>query len=330
MKTIVFFNNKGGVGKTSLCYHLAWMYADLGLKVIAADLDPQANLTSMFVEESQLEGLWSDDQHRQTVYGAFRPLLSGTGDVANPHIEPVNENIGLVVGDLQLSRAEDELSIRWPQCLDGKDIAFRVLSALSRIVASAAEHEDADVVIMDVGPNLGALNRAALIAADYIVVPLAPDIYSLQGLRNLGPTIRDWRVGWKARLNQVPNGLDIQLPNGYMRLSGYILMQHSERLDRPVQAYGRWMEKIPGEYREAVLTETTGSAPHIDDDEYSIGRIKHYRSLMPMAMEAHKPIFHLKPADGAIGAHMKAVNSCYSDFKELATRIANECEIKLP
>ena len=45
---IAFFNNKGGVGKTSLVYHLAWMYFDLGLRVIAADLDPQANLTSAF------------------------------------------------------------------------------------------------------------------------------------------------------------------------------------------------------------------------------------------------------------------------------------------
>lgn len=38
MKTIAFFNNKGGVGQTSLVYHLAWMYADLGVSVVAADL----------------------------------------------------------------------------------------------------------------------------------------------------------------------------------------------------------------------------------------------------------------------------------------------------
>ena len=51
---LTFFNNKGGVGKTSLVYHLAWMYADLGHKVIVADLDPQSNLTSMFLEEERL------------------------------------------------------------------------------------------------------------------------------------------------------------------------------------------------------------------------------------------------------------------------------------
>ena len=52
---ITFFNNKGGVGKTSLVYHLAWMFADIKLRVIAADLDPQGNLTSAFLDNERLE-----------------------------------------------------------------------------------------------------------------------------------------------------------------------------------------------------------------------------------------------------------------------------------
>ena len=51
MKIIAFFNNKGGVGKTTLVYHLAYMLAEQGYKVLAADLDPQSNLTAMFLEE---------------------------------------------------------------------------------------------------------------------------------------------------------------------------------------------------------------------------------------------------------------------------------------
>ncbi len=59
MKTIAFFNNKSGVGKTTLVYNLAWMIAELGLSVVVADLDPQANLTSMFLEEEEIESLWN-------------------------------------------------------------------------------------------------------------------------------------------------------------------------------------------------------------------------------------------------------------------------------
>jgi chromosome partitioning protein len=52
MKTIVFFNNKGGVGKTSMVFHLAWMFRDMGHSVLAVDLDPQSNLTSIFLDDS--------------------------------------------------------------------------------------------------------------------------------------------------------------------------------------------------------------------------------------------------------------------------------------
>ena len=137
MNTIAFFNNKGGVGKTSLVYHLAWMYADLGLPVIAADLDPQANLTAMFLEEERMEELWPDDRHRNTIFGALQPLLEGTGDIADPHVEEVDANIGLLVGDLALSGSEDELNSQWPDALDRKPRAFRVLSAFWRASSNA-------------------------------------------------------------------------------------------------------------------------------------------------------------------------------------------------
>ena len=331
MKTIAFFNNKGGVGKTSLVYHLAWMYADLGLNVVAADLDPQANLTSMFLEDERLETLWTDGDHKRTLYGAFQPLLEGTGDVAVPHVEDVSPSLSLVAGDLTLSAAEDELSGQWPDCLDRKPRAFRVLSGLWRILLAAGERVGADLVLIDVGPNLGALNRAALVAAEELVIPLAPDLYSLQGLRNLGPTLRRWREEWKERLARRPDILaDLPMPDGEMQPAGYVVLQHAVRLDRPVYAYGRWMARIPGEYRRSVLDETDSGTAAIDADPSCIATLKHYRSLMPLAQEAHKPIFFLKPADGAIGSHMAAVQDGYRDFSHLAKRIAERCKIAMP
>ncbi|GAA4670509.1 hypothetical protein GCM10023347_25390 [Streptomyces chumphonensis] len=60
MTSIALFNNKGGVGKTTLSYHLAHMIRRLGLTVLAVDLDPQANLTSMCLEETEIEELWEN------------------------------------------------------------------------------------------------------------------------------------------------------------------------------------------------------------------------------------------------------------------------------
>lgn len=331
MKTIAFFNNKGGVGKTSLVYHLAWMYADLELNVVAADLDPQANLTSMFLDDDRLEEIWTDDAHEQTIYGAFQPLLEGTGDVARPRVQAVSPGLALVAGDLALSAAEDELSGQWPDCLDRKPRAFRVLSGLWRILMAAGEDVGADLVLIDVGPNLGALNRAALVAAHEVVIPLAPDLYSLQGLRNLGPTLRRWRGEWAERLDRRPDTIaDLPMPGGEMRPTGYVVLQHAVRLDRPVKAYGRWMARIPEEYRQSVLNENAADNATIDTDRHCLATLKHYRSLMPLAQEARKPMFFLKPADGAIGGHTAAVQDCYRDFRDLAKRIAERTGVALP
>jgi cellulose biosynthesis protein BcsQ len=321
MKTVAFFNNKGGVGKTSLVYHLAYMFAECGLRVIAIDLDPQANLSSMFLDEDRMEALWNPDE-RRTVYHAIEPLLEGTGDVVSPHIEAVTSRLGLVVGDLSLSRAEDDLSSQWAECLDGKPRAFRVISAFWRVIEHAARRQDAEVVLIDVGPNLGAINRSALIAASHVVIPLAPDLFSLQGLSNLGPTLRRWRRDWEKRLETAPAG-NLSLPRGQIEPLGYIVLQHSVRISRPVKAYLRWIERIPRTYREAVLDEIdVGRPPRTEDDPHCLAMLKHYRSLMPLAMEAHKPMFQLKPADGAIGAHVSAVHDCSEDFERLARKIA--------
>jgi cellulose biosynthesis protein BcsQ len=329
VNTIAFFNNKGGVGKTSLVYHLAWMFAALGVNVVAADLDPQANLTAMFLDEDRLEELWPDDDHPDTVLGMIKPILKGVGDIASPHVEDINDNIGLVVGDLGLSSFEDKLSDAWPRCHDGDESAFRIISAFYRGIVQAAECQGAKLVLIDVGPNLGAINRAAIIAARQVVIPLAPDLFSLQGLRNLGPTLRRWRSEWEERLKKNPDP-ELLLPAAEMRPAGYVVMQHAVRLDRPVQAYGRWLKRIPQEYRKAVLAEAEQPAFSVEHDPHCLHMLKHYRSLMPLAMEARKPMFALKPADGAIGAHMQSVQSSYRDFEFLARAIAARTGIEMP
>lgn len=328
MKTIVFFNNKGGVGKTSLVYHLAWMYAELGINVIAADLDPQANLTSMFLEEERLLEIWPDNEHVSSILGTIRPILKGTGDITATYVENISDRLGLIVGDLGLSGFEDKLSDAWPRCHDGDEAAFRVISALYRIVKQAVEAREADIALIDVGPNLGAINRAAMIAANFVVIPLAPDLYSLQGLKNLGPTLRRWRDQWKERLLKNPDP-EVSLPGGEMQPVGYIIMQHAMHSDRPVKAYRNWMNRIPGEYRDSVMAEAPQDFENIVTDPYCVALIRHFRSLMPYAMEARKPMFQLKPADGAIGAHMAAVLDCFRDFRNLALKIADKCGITI-
>src|SRR5262245_60704967 len=322
---IAFFNNKGGVGTTSLVYHVAWMMTRFGLRVVAADLDPQANLTSHFLDDERLESLWPPDPLTatgMTVYGSLEPLLRGVGDISDPPLVSVSEQLHVLPGDLALSRFEDELSSQWLACLDGKERAFRVISAFWRLLVLAERATNADVVLVDVGPNLGAINRSALIAADHVVTPLAPDLFSAHGLQNLGPTLRAWRVEWRAHVarNPVP---DLALPAGSMHPTGYVLTSHGVRLGEPVKAYLRWMERIPTVYRRAVLG-VGEPAPPAEDDPYCLAQLKHYRSLVPLSYEAKKPVFALKPADGAFGGHQAAVAAARADFSAFAERILLE------
>lgn len=329
MKTVAFFNNKGGVGTTTLLYHLAWMYSELGIRTVALDLDPQAHLTSRLLAEDRLHELWVGPAEGQTIVTAVSPLLEeGTGEVQPPHVEVISRRLALVPGDLALARVEDELSSQWSKCLDGNAKAFRITTAFHRVVRLAAEKFQAELVLLDVGPNLGALNRCALIAADHVVVPLVPDLYSLQGLRNLGPTLQKWRKGWQKRMEEAPHSLT-SLPSGDMAPAGYIVLQHATRQSRPVRAYLRWAERIPSEYRNAMLLPAAEGVT-LDNDPHCLAQLKHYRSLMPMAMEAGKPIFHLKPADGAIGSHVAAVAECAKDFHRLARQLATALGLPLP
>jgi len=90
-------------------------------------------------------------------------------------------------------------------------------------------------------------------------------------------------------------------------------------MGRPTKAYAKWENRLPAEYCESVL----GQNEHVTaGDAHLIHRIKHYRSLMPMAMDARKPMFDLTSADGAIGAHQSNVQQCHKDFMQLCLEIA--------
>ena len=333
---LTFFNNKGGVGKTSLVYHLAWMLSESGHRVLACDLDPQANLTAMFLAEDRLEAVYEGVDNGSpppsgTIFECVRPLME-VGDLSSPTLQVITDELRLIPGDLALAGFEDTLSAEWPNALRSSEVyrPFRILTAFSTIMQDGARQMDASIILADVGPNLGAINRSALIATDYVVVPVGADLFSLRGLRNLGPTLRSWRTEWKKRFeNWSEPGFD--LPAGRMEPIGYVVQQHGVRLSRPVRAYDKWVNRIPGEYARSLLGDAEGPyARTPESDEDALATIRHYRSLVPMAQEARKPVFKLTSADGAIGSHAVAANSAYGDFRDLASNIVERVSEPAP
>lgn len=328
MRSIAFFNNKGGVGKTTLVYHLAWAYADLGIRVLMLDLDPQANLTAICVEEERLEELWAEDvSQRRSIYTCVRPVKEELGDIALVDVEPVSPQLGLIPGDAYLAGFEAKLWASWPTAMDRQLPSFRALSSFYRIATATAERFHADLVLFDVGPNLGALNRAALIASEHVVVPLGADLFSIQALRNLGPTLGEWRAEWAERIPKCPDP-GLALPRGEMNPVGYVVMQPNLYGGRVTKAYAKWLERMPKQFAESLGRPPT-QRTSVRTDPASLGIVKHYRSLMALAHEARKPIFHLTAADGALGAHSTAANDAGREFRKLARTLAKRIDFDL-
>ena len=164
-----------------------------------------------------------------------------------------------------------------------------------------------------------------------MVIPLAPDLYSVQGLKNLGPTLRRWREEWQDRLARVPEPLRkaIALPEGRMDPVGYVVLKHAARQDRPVKAYQYWLDRVPPEYGKWVLDEAARQRPDSPKNApHCLAELKHYRSLMPLAQAARKPVFLLTPADKAIGGHLTAARACHKDFSALAETLLERCGIR--
>jgi cellulose biosynthesis protein BcsQ len=328
MKTIAFFNNKGGVGKTTLVNHLAWMFHELGLRLVLLDLDPQANLTASFLDDLVIEPLLESDPPR-TILGAVRPLLDRLGDVDAPYVCDIAPGLWLVAGDPGLSDFEDRLSDAWTHCLDdnraNRADGQRVVTAFHRIAGAVARDHQADLVLLDLGPALSPLNRSALVASDCVVVPVGADLFSLRGLINLGPRLREWRAGWRQR-----GGGTGDLPPGAMDPVGYVVLSHGPRHNLPTRAYDYWAEKLPGAFARAVKGENEPTPRTAENDPWRLATMRNYMSLMPLAQAARKPVFALTARDGALGAHGEAVTRAHRDFESLARRIALACGVPLP
>lgn len=326
MKIIAFFGNKAGTGTSLLVHHLAWMYAKLGHGVLAADLDPQAGLTECFLDEKRLEQLWGHGAGR-TVYDAF---LSSLGvkvkaDSVPSYFEDVADGLALLPGDLSMGGTEDDLAAHWG-CRDGCWRGLRATAGLSRAVRGVAREANAPLILIDAGSNLDAIARAAMLIADEVVVTVTPSPAGLHGLSNFGRALRRWRREWREQLSLPSEETKAgDLPPGAMGTPGYVVWQSSLRLDRPITRRLPWLKRIPGDYRRHVLDEGEDLDIWVDDDPYCIGKLTYYLGLMPIAHDARKPVFDLKPGDGVIRNHMELVVDRYREYRDLAQRLAERC-----
>ncbi|MCE2971225.1 MAG: AAA family ATPase [Burkholderiales bacterium] len=331
MKKIALFNHKGGVGKTTLTVNIADALADMGKRVLLVDADPQCNLTSFYVEESKLEQLLGEsgqDGSEATLWSAIKPVVEGRGDIASVALWEIGESkTRLFPGDVMLSLYEEELPQAWTECFARKTRGYDVATAMSRAVSAAAKECRADVVIYDVGPNVGALNRVVLLDCDAFVTPVAADLFSLRALSTVGVSVARWIRDWATIRSIAPDAQRRALFQGKPAFLGYVTSAYKVNSGRSAaNPHQDWEKRIAPRVRDRIVTDLRAVddalVPHGGN---KIGAIKHFQSLAPEAQKHGRAIGKLR---GYVNSgHYVTVDEAAAEFRELAEEIAKRASL---
>lgn len=336
VKIISFFNNKGGVGKTTLTGNIAAYFAlEMGKRVLIVDCDPQCNITQFVLgDDRTIDLFWPEGKDKEepkikTILDIVQPILDGDASI-NRQIRPMHRKanrfgVDLIPGHPRFSLFEDPLSSAWTELPSGKAGGFRVSNWLRSYLSNIADSYD--VVFVDVSPSLGSLNRSILLSSHYFITPLGADAFSILGIRN----ISRWMTGWidyyyvgleqSERLN--PGALlkfniprDVPISKGFV---GYTLQQYIAKAKagerRPTKAYERILLDVPDEINSFLqkFMDNEHSAPHLGD-------VPNLYSLIPLAQSVNAPIIALKSKDGLVGSQFGQA----ANYKEIIGNLASE------
>lgn len=319
MKAIAMFNNKGGVGKTTvLCNLASWLSLNEHKKVLVIDADPQCNTTTYVLDDDEFLNVYYE-KNTFTLNDIILPLKTRGAYIEKEKIEVVKSKgfgFDVVAGSPKLASSEDFLSGDWK---DIKAQEIRGIRSNMLFFDLLRKCDEYDFVFFDMGPSLGAINRAILLACDYFITPMSSDLFSILAVENIGLSLSEWKMTFNkvlANLNSEDReGLEGMKQECTIKFLGYIYQQYitktSDGNKRIVNAYETILRQLPAKIKENLAEKI--NCDFSGKQNYELGSVPNFYSLIPMSQSAHKPVFALTNVDGVVGAHYQKVKE-YSDI----------------
>jgi cellulose biosynthesis protein BcsQ len=326
-KQLVFFNNKGGVGKTTLAYNTAIQFAKKGFRTVLVDLDPQCNLTRLALGYEYYENTLYSHIHK-TIYDVLEGIIVGGSDVDyGTQFEPlgnVNENLFLLRGDTKLYKYENILPIAFNLAAGGNPSGFFQTSAIERFLRAKGMDDDVDIFVIDTSPSLNSLNQTIILGSDYFVVPLMPDAFSLQGIENMGEVFTEWKQKWKNTARAMSTGIETQyVLDGEGLFIGYIMNSFNVYAEHAIRDHQKWIEQVPEKVRDNLSQRHSKNGLVIDTCKEPLANLQDFGRLPGISQETGQAIFDI--AESQVANYQQGskdlIDKAGKEFDELSNKI---------
>lgn len=305
-KIATFYNNKGGVAKTTTIFNLAVFLSKIrNKKVLLVDCDPQCNCTELFFCSTENYDDPDTILPGTSIYEALKPRFDGDAaridatkiDLATSH---TYQNLHLLRGDINFSRAEQHFSVAIAQAITESVHEKNTYAAITRLLRDLGNLHNFDYILCDVGPSAGSITRLVILACDGVFIPTAPDRFSFQAVQGMGTIFNDWLVRHEAvTASFEPFGLKAHFPK--TKFFGAILNNYKiHRAGQKKASYQKWETRL----KDALISllqnqELSRLAPTSTDllQNPFIASIRDVGPMAPVAQLVGKAIFDINQRD---------------------------------
>lgn len=310
-RVIAFFNNKGGVSKTTTCFHVGWKLAELGRRVAMIDTDPQCNLTGLSLELSNsdiLENTYSGIKGGN-LHDSLVPVMKSTGQrLEAPKCVSVNnfDRLLLLPGSVKMAEVETQLATAMNMA-GMMPVMQNIPGSFSELYSKIAEEYNVEYILIDMSPSLGAINQVNLLNVDYFIVPTMPDVFSVMAIESLAQVLPKW-VSWAKKVQQMGffSDPDIIYPFApkVPKLLGMVVQRYRLHKGSPTRSFEKYFQDLEHAI-DVKLLPVLGEADMLLEratyEEHApkgrLAEISDYNSLIALSQTVRKPVFALNEKD---------------------------------